>query len=327
MKYSSILAACMCLVGIATACAADPPIPPPVNGLGETAAAAPSATPSPTASATPTLPSATPSATPTVTNTNIPSQTPTLAPDAWQSMPVVPAVGDRARRIYGNGLAQKNDPHAFSILGDCLSLPYNLFGEMGKGPNHYQLGEYAYLQPAIEWFTDSFKRRSVTLVNGFNTAAVLSPLRADPIQCEKSESPMACEFRIHRPSYALISLGTDDNTIAPETYEARMREILEYAISKGIVPILATKADNREGNHAFNRIVANLAYEYGLPMWNFWAAVQPLPLHGLIDNRGHLSWADPDDFSSPKSLKRAVPVRSLTGLQTLDAVWRGVTVP
>ncbi len=242
-------------------------------------------------------------------------------------MPVVPIAGENARRIYNSGLGMKNNPHAFSILGDCLSLPYNLFGEMGKGPNHYRLGEYTSLEPAIEWFADSFSRLGITRVNGFNTAAALSPLWANPKQCEKNESPMACEYRLHRPSFAIIALGTDDNTVAPETYETRMRQIVDYTIAKGIVPVLATKADNREGNYAFNRIVADLAYEYGLPMWNFWAAIQPLPLHGLIDNRGHLSWADPDDFSNPKNMTRAVPVRSLTALQTLDSVWRGVTAP
>jgi hypothetical protein len=317
----------MFLLAAATACSGGAPLAPPADGAGDGGPATPTRTATRTASATPTIPSATPTPTPTVTLTNTPTHTPTLAPDAWQSMPVVPASGGNARRIYGIGLGLGNDPHAFSILGDCLSLPYNLFGEMGKGPNHYKLGEFTYLQPAVEWFSESLKRRSVSLVNGFNTAAVLSPLRADPELCENDESPMVCEYRIHRPSYAIIALGTDDNTAAPEAYEERMRKIVDYTISKGIVPILATKADDREGNHAFNRIVANLAYEYGLPMWNFWAAVQPLPLHGLIDNRGHLSWADPDDFSNPAGMQRAVPVRSLTALQTLDSVWRGVTAP
>ncbi len=240
-------------------------------------------------------------------------------------MPVVPIAGENARRIYQDGLGFENDPHAFSILGDCLSLPANFLGNFGRGPSHYNLGEHTDLQAVIEWFSDSFSRQSVSLGNGFNTAAVLSPLRADRTRCEKNENPMVCEYRIHRPAYALIALGTDDYKISPETYEERMREIIEYTISSGIVPILATKADNREGNHAFNRIIANLAYEYGIPMWNFWAAVQPLPNHGLADNRGHLTWADPDDFSTSFSMKRAASVHSLTALQTLDSVWRGVT--
>jgi hypothetical protein len=240
-------------------------------------------------------------------------------------MPVVPSAGENARRIYRDGLGFGNDPHAFSILGDCISLPANFLGNFGRGPSNYNLGEYTYLQPLIDWFEGSFTRQSVSLGNGFTTAAVLSPLQADPKRCGKDEGPMACEYRIHRPVFALIALGTDDYLTPPETYEARMREIVEYTISSGTVPILATKADNREGNYALNRIVANLAYEYGIPMWNFWAAAQPLPNHGLRDDRGHLTWSDPDDFSTAFSKERGMSIHSLTALQTLFSVWRGVT--
>jgi hypothetical protein len=258
------------------------------------------------------------------THTNTPSSTPTLAPDAWQTMPVIPAVSGITRAIYAEGQKLGNDPHAFSILGDCLSLPINLFGNYGR-PGKYDLGDYAYLQPVIDWFVDSFTRQSISVGDGFNTAAVLSPLRADPEQCRKNESPMACEYRVHRPAYALISLGTDDWTVEPETYEARMRQIVQYSIARGIIPILATKADNREGGHAFNRIVARLAYEYDIPLWNFWLAVQPLDKHGVLNDQGHLTWADPNHLEYTYSMQVAVPVRNATALQTLDAVWKGVT--
>jgi hypothetical protein len=281
------------------------------------------ATYTPIPSATPTMLTATPTSSPSPAS----SPTPTLDPDAWQSLPVVPTVDANIRRIYENGQRLNNDPHAFSILGDCLSLPINMFGNYGKGPNHYNLGEYTNLQPVIDWFVDSFKRQSISLGDGFSTAAVLSPLWNDPKQCRKNETPMACEYRVHRPSYALISLGTDDYLISPETYEKRMREIVEYTISKGIIPILATKADNREGDHAFDRIVARLAYEYDVPLWNFWAAVQSLPKGGVENDRGHLTWADPNRLDNILGMEFAIPIRNITALQTLDSIWRGLIGP
>lgn len=319
-----------CILFLILAACAGGNNPPP------TGSAAPSTvtvhTPGPTSAAT--FPSivatsfaATPTASPSQTLSPTPSATPTLSPDAWQSMPVVPVAGENARRIYQDGIGFGNDPRAFSILGDCLSLPENFLGVFGRGPGQYNLGDYYYLQPAIDQFRSSFSRQSISNGNGFNTAAVLSPLRANPRVCQAGENPMSCEYRVHRPSFAIIALGTDDNTIPPETYEKRMREILEYTISSGVVPILATKADNREGENAFNRIVANLAYEYGVPMWNFWAASQPLPFQGLVDDRGHLTGVAPTDFASPSSLTRGSTIRSLTALQALDAVWHGVTVP
>jgi hypothetical protein len=266
------------------------------------------------------------------TSTGIPASpattaaaTATLAPDAWQTLPVVPAIDDNTRRIYAAGQQLANNPHGLSIVGDCLSLPINLFGNYGKGPGHYDLGAYTSLQPVIDWFVDSFNRQSITLGDGFNSAAVLSPLRADPKQCQNGETPLVCEYRVFHPSYALIALGTDDIKTSPVIYEQRMRQIVEYTISQGIVPILETKADNREGNNTFNKIVARLAYEYDVPLWNFWAAVQPLAKHGVANDRGHLTWADPNHFEYTHSMEVAVPVHTLTALRTLDSLWRGLT--
>ena len=39
--------------------------------------------------------------------------TPTLAPDAWKSMPVIPVVSVRMQEVYRAGLASGRDPGAF----------------------------------------------------------------------------------------------------------------------------------------------------------------------------------------------------------------------
>ena len=62
----------------------------------------------------------------------------------------------------------------------------------------------------------------------------------------------------------------------------------------GVVPILATKADNREKDERINRDMAMLAAEYDLPLWNFWAALSDLPDRGLyimtaVNDRARLS--------------------------------------
>ena len=323
MNKLSILLAIGLSIALLTACVSNQSTPLPTSNLTDTEITVP-------ATLTPTLP-ATLSATPAVvlvTPTPAPSATATFDPSSWQSLPVVPTVSDTARRIYANGLLLGNDPHAFSIVGDCLSLPINLFGNYGKGPVHYTLGNYTSLQPVIDWFKDSFNRQSITLGNGFNTAAELSPLRADPQQCQAAETPLACEYRIHHPSYVLITIGTDDNLTPPAVYEQRMRQIVEFFISKGVVPILTTKADNREGGYAFDIIIARLAYEYDIPLWNFWAAVQSLPNGGLEPgDQGHLTWGNPNDLENPYAMLHAIPIRNVTALQTLEAVWQGVTAP
>jgi hypothetical protein len=49
------------------------------------------------------------------------------------------------------------------------------------------------------------------------------------------------------------------------------------------MPILATKANNLNGNRAINRIVARAAADYDIPLWNFWTAALPLTKQGLME--------------------------------------------
>lgn len=260
-----------------------------------------------------TIPSPTPTTMPSSTTT------PTLAPDSWQLYPVLPVMNENVREIYLRGITLGNNPHSFSIIGDCLSLKENLFGDFGKDPANYNLGDYAYLQETIDWYKSSFQRQSISVGNGYNSASILNPMFANPELCLPNENPMTCEIRVNQPSVALISLGTDDFETDPQIFEKRLRTIIEYTIAMGVIPILATKADNREGDHTFNTIIVNLAYEYDVPVWNFWLAVHDLPKRGLKEDGYHLTWG-PNHYDYPYILTLAFPVRNLTALQSLDSV-------
>jgi hypothetical protein len=118
-------------------------------------------------------------------------------------------------------------------------------------------------------------------------------------------------------------LGTND-IFHPDDFEPQMRKIIEDSIENGVIPILSTKADNEEGDHSINTTIARLANEYDIPLWNFWLAVQPLPNHGLQEDRVHLTWGR-NFFNDPVAMEKAWPVRNLTALQMLDAVWLAVS--
>ena len=122
-------------------------------------------------------------------------------------------------------------------------------------------------------------------------------------------------------SIVIISMETWWAHKPAKDYEKNLWQVVEYALS---LTILATKADNLEGDHAINATIARLAYEYDIPLWNFWLAVQPLPDHGLQPDGSHLTWAGPY-FDDPIRMQAAWPWRNLTALQVLDVVWRGVT--
>ena len=234
---------------------------------------------------------------------------------------VLPTVSARARQIYRSGLALGNNPRVFSKVGDCQGIPPDFLAPFDDGD--YRLGsEYAYLRDAIRNFAGSFARDSEAALYGLTAVNVLDPLWADPGACGAAESPLACEIRLHRPSLIIVGLGTEGRWDPTEKYEAAMRQIIETSIASGALPLLSTKADDVEGGNRFNLIVERLAAEYDLPLWNFWQATRSLPNYGLVDGY-HLSPA-PAHFDNPANLQYGWPLRNLTALQALDAVWKGV---
>jgi hypothetical protein len=236
-------------------------------------------------------------------------------------LPVMPTVSQTARDIYQRGLARGNNPRAFSTIGDCQTVPPYFLAAFDYGL--YRLGEYAHLQSTIDHFSGSFARQGIGSNPGFNVASVFVPLWADQRRCLRNESPLNCELRLNRPSFAIISMETwwGGN---PAGYESFLRRIVQVTIANGTVPILATKADNMEGDGSINAAIVRVAQDYDVPLWNFWAAVQPLPGHGLHPDGFHLTW-ERNYFDSPEHLQMAWPVRNLTALQALEAAWRGVS--
>jgi hypothetical protein len=251
------------------------------------------------------------------------SSTSVICNEDWQLLTVIPDVADAMRILYQQGLTQGNNPRAFSKIGDGeVSTDWFLTAfDLGEG--HYDLGQYQNLKTIIETFHGSFEHRSVAAQRGFNTDLILDASASDPALCNEGESPLDCELRIHNPSIVILSLGTNQ-VHRPAEFEMGMRSILDLLIAKQVIPILSTKGDNLEGDHRINRTIACLAQEYQVPLWNFWAAIQPLPNHGLQPDLEHLTYSGTNDFDDPVAMQSAWAVRNLTALQVLDEVWKRV---
>ena len=282
-------------------------------------------TPKPTASPTVTLKTPTTSSAESALPTSALSMTaePTpdlrLDPENWQAWPVVPdRVGAAMQQVYRSGLAAGNNPNAFSKVGDCQNVPNAFLGFFDTRGSFQLIGDFARAQGAVDHFAGSFSRESQAVRGGFNVASVLSPFWADLSACAQGETPLECEFRLYRPSIVFISMETWFEGRTTDTYIRYLRQIIEFSLEHGAVPILATKADNTEGDHSINLAIATLAYEYDVPLWNFWLAVQPLKDHGI-------DWArDRDGFHITVE---AWNVRSFTALAALDSVWQLLNAP
>jgi hypothetical protein len=172
------------------------------------------------------------------------------------------------------------------------------------------------LQETVQRFTGSFNRESPTSQDGTTPGALLwSQWHRGEYGCTFSETPVDCELRIHRPSFVLIQIGSH--------FESRNTEYLQRVINQlldnGVVPILATKADNRELDNRINRDMALLAAEFDLPLWNFWAALSDLPDRGLYVMDGRELQGAIYLNDEAKAIHRE------TGLEALDIVWRVAT--
>ena len=249
--------------------------------------------------------------------TNTPSiRTVSLDPADWKEWPVIPTEVDSSlKNVYERGLSLGNDPHSFSIFGDCQSKPDAFFGVFETDPTA-SLFLSPELRETVEYFKGSFNRESPTSQDGTTPGALLwDQWHRGEYGCNFGETPVECELRIHRPSFVIIQVGTHFESRNTEY----LRKIILQLLDEGVVPILATKADNREKDERINRDMGLLASEYDLPLWNFWAAVSDLP------NRGLYTRSDRPLQGDIYLTDEAAQIHRVTGLESLDAVWRAVT--
>jgi LysM repeat protein len=253
------------------------------------------------------------------------------------SYPYISNVTESSRRIYQLGQSLGNRPDVFSKVGDSITVASAFMTPVGTG--EYDLREYAYLGSVVEYYSgtiarndNSFANTSLTAKGGWSAWTVLNPGAANREHCLEDEVPLVCEYRLVRPSVALIMLGTNDvaNT-GMGNYEEWMRETVEISISMGVIPVLSTipeyhRPDVEGRVQTINGIIRNLSYEFDVPLWDYHAALEGLPNDGLSSDGIHPSWSPtpgPADFS-PESLQNGMTVRNLTALQALDAIWREV---
>ena len=231
-------------------------------------------------------------------------------PELWKEWPVLPNyVSDNMKQIYQRGIENGNNPQAFSIFGDCHSLPEVFLGVFDTDPNFVKTFDSS-VQETVSNFQGSFDRYSPTVKIGTTEGALLWPLWNDNEEgkCEPNENAVDCELRVHKPSIVFIRVGTH--------YESRNEQylirIIENLLDKGVVPIIVTKADNRELDERINETLVKLAAQYDLPVWNFWASVQHLDTKGI----------DPDD--DMYLADEAYEIHKIDGIKVLDLVWHAL---
>ncbi len=230
-----------------------------------------------------------------------------------------------ARAILAQGQVYGRNPHAYSKVGDStIQNPH--FMTRFDQPGGYNLGPYAYLQPAVDYFGGSHGREGLAVRQGFHSWTVTDPLWADKSICQANESPIACEIRVHNPAIIIIRLGSNDAGV-PDMFDQNVRQVVELAIANGIIPVIGTKADRFEGSNINNEILRQIAADYQIPLWDFDVAAQMIPGRGLDVDNVHLTGFFAHDYGSPVTFQRGHGVHSLTALMMLQTLLDEVILP
>ena len=105
-----------------------------------------------------------------------------------------------------------------------------------------------------------------------------------------------------------------------------MRQIVQYSVENGVVPILGTKADRNEGGDNLNNgILRRIAADFAIPLWDFDLLAGTIPGRGLIADGVHMTTWYAHDWSQPAAFGTGQGVHTLGGLIALDRVWRATT--
>ncbi len=303
---------------------AVPPIPTSTPKLLPTAVPTmpppPTLTPIPVAEESETKTAATPTDTP-------PIPAPTAEPmlngiPLSQILLMDDAAVAHMQEIYALGQTLGRDPNSFSKLGDSI-IANGDFLTRYDVPGSYNLGPYEYLQPAIDHFPGSWDRYGVGIKIGLRAWGVFDPQWADKEWCEPNETMIDCEIRYNNPSIMIIHLGSNDQDPSFDTY---YREVIQYTLDQGIVPLLLTKADRFEGEDNFNNnAIRQTAVDLQVPLVDFDLLAATLPNRGIKEGDNvHLNGPLVHDYTLDDVYTKGHSMHNLTIIMMIDRIWKEV---
>jgi hypothetical protein len=208
------------------------------------------------------------------------------------NLPIIPTLSDAMVEVFQRGQFVGNHADVITKVGDSLSAAEQYISIFSEA--EYILGPYAYLESTLLYYRDSTAHDSIASQIGMTSYAVFDPFWADEEVCESGETPLACEYRLHKPSIAfIIFCGNDVRHMTDEDYGVQMQMVVEESIEAGVIPVLFTCSTHPVEEFFwqsinFNLRIKALAEHYEIPVINLWAAARHLPEFGLDEDLIHL---------------------------------------
>jgi len=207
--------------------------------------------------------------------------------------PLISPISAAMIDVYERGQALGNHDRIITKVGDSLSADSQYLTPMSY--EEIVLGSYDYLADTIRYFGESAAGVSAAARIGLTSYVVFDPMWADPELCNSGENPLQCEYRRKQPSIAFIMFGSNDaRHIDAGTFADNMRQIVEFSLARGIIPVLSTFSYSPDSEFwwqsvAMNQAIIDLAAEYEVPLINLWMAARPLDNYGLESDLTHMT--------------------------------------
>jgi hypothetical protein len=139
-----------------------------------------------------------------------------------------------------------------------------------------------------------------------------------------------CEYRLMRPSTAIILLGSVDVQLYDaNTFNNYLTQVVNLTISQGIVPVLTTftYADDYypAQSQAFNGVIRSIAASQQIPLIDLQGAAANLPGRGVGSDKFHLTQRSDDwiNLTGDENQYGSI-MRNLITLQALDNLRRSL---
>jgi len=191
----------------------------------------------------------------------------------------------KTQPYYEFSLYYGNLPTHFSVVGDSHSAT-NLF--IAPIPQFHGVGSYD---------PDQYSRKSLAASNGWDGNQLLDEnLSLKPL-CGEYETPIDCELRINKPVIAFVMFGTNcvvSDVCSTKDFENNLYSVIQVITSHGVIPILTTLPDNLRGDYYhknidFNKVIRNMAFDFEIPLWDYWSQIHNMENYGLSSDLVHVT--------------------------------------
>lgn len=268
-----------------------------------------------------------------------------LAAD-FRTLPVIPAITQSMKSylqsIFQSGQSQGQRANVFAKVGDSNSFNTTFLDGLGAGTfnpsDPAQVGPNTNLASIINYFrqtsvdpqhASSFNHTSAATYGGWTSLSLLTPgLRGiQPWMFGPAKAtPLDAEIRQTRPAIALVMIGTcevsDQN---PSLFQTNLTLIAQDLLAQGVIPVLSTIPEDHMSfpglaalTAQYNQVIANVAGNLNVPLWNLWVGLSLLPNQGLGADGVHLE-ASPNgaQLLDNANVVFGMNYRNLTAVQVL----------